>query len=116
MEVIGDQAKLGSHSIQLKGGYPELTGKIELGIRPEFVTLKSTNEGIPAQITSVEDIGRFKIVHTKVEGHDLNVVLNEGESVPSEPKITIETSRINIYQNDHLVRPLDGSLSNGKGI
>ena len=111
VDVTGDQAKLGSHTIKLKGGYPELSGKVELGIRPEFVTFSSksasTDSAIPAQITSVEDIGRFKIVHAKVEGNDLNVVLNEGENIPSEPKIIIETSRINIYQNDHLVLPLD---------
>ena len=116
VDIQGDQAKLGNHTIQLKGGYEKLSGKVELGIRPEFVALNSTDEGIPAQITSVEDIGRFKIVHTTVEGHELNVVLNEGESVPSEPKIIIETTRINIYQDDHLVHPIGHSESNGKGI
>ena len=116
VDVHGDKAKLGSHSIRLKGAYPELSGKIELGIRPEFISFNSQNEGIPANISSVEDIGRFKIVHAKVEGKDLNVVLNEGETIPSEPKITIDTSRINIYQNDHLVRPLNLSLANGKEI
>jgi len=114
VNITGDQANIGSHTIQLKGAYSDLAGKIELGIRPEFVTFSSTptDLGIPAQVTSVEDIGRFKIVHTKVEGNDLNVVLKEGENIPPEPKIIIETSRINIYQNDHLVLP----LANGKGI
>ena len=41
------------------------------------------------------------------DGHDLNVVLNEGESVPADPKISFDAARINIYQDDHLVRPLE---------
>lgn len=112
VEVSGNKAKIGSHTVSLKGGYSDLTGKIELGIRPEFISLTNSDSGIPAQINGVEDIGRFKIVRANIEGNDLNVVLNEGQNIPSEPKITFESSRINIYQNDHLVRPLD----NGKGI
>ncbi|MCL4121671.1 UNVERIFIED_CONTAM: hypothetical protein GTU68_035204 [Idotea baltica] len=114
VDVRGNQAQLGSHAIQLKGDYSEISGKIELGIRPEFTSMSSAsnNKGIPAQVIGVEDIGRFKIVHATVEGHELNVVLNEGESIPSDPYMVFETSRINIYQNDHLVSP----LNNGKGV
>lgn len=112
VDVNDHQAKIGSHAVNLKGSYSNLTGKIELGIRPEFVSLNKTDSGIPAQVTGVEDIGRFKVVHAKIEGNEVNVVLNEGEIIPSEPKITFETSRINIYQNDHLVRP----QNNGTGI
>jgi len=112
VEVSGNQAKLGNHTVTLKGAYPDLAGKIELGIRPEFLTLTNSESGIPAQINGVEDIGRFKIVRASIEGVELNVVLNEGENIPAEPKLIFDSSRINIYQNDHLVRPLE----NGKGI
>ncbi|MFT5665627.1 MAG: glycerol transport system ATP-binding protein, partial [Gammaproteobacteria bacterium] len=97
----------GNHSVGLKGGYSDLTGKVELGIRPEFVSLNDTDSGLPVQVTGVDDIGRFKIVHATVDGNEINIVLNEGESIPTDPKITFETARINIYQNDHLVYPLD---------
>ena len=112
VDVVGNQAKIGSHSVDLKGGYPDLTGKVELGIRPEFIALNKTGSGIPAQVTGVDDIGRFKIVHATVDSIEVNIVLKEGESIPSDPKISFETSRINIYQNDHLVHP----LVNGRGI
>ncbi len=112
VEVNKNKAKIGSHCINLKGVYTDLTGKIELGIRPEFVSLTRSESGIPLQIKGVEDIGRFKIVRANVEGNNLNVVLNEGENIPSEPKIIFDSSRINIYQDDHLVQALD----NGKGI
>lgn len=104
-EVDGSKASIGGHAIKLKGKYASLTGKIELGVRPEFVSMNKSGKGIPATVSGVEDIGRFKIVRAKVMGHDLNVLLNEGESVPTDPKVSFEASRINIYHNDHLVRP-----------
>ena len=103
-EVSGSEARIGGHSIKLRGGYAEMDGKVELGIRPEFVSMKKTGAGLPATVNGVEDIGRFKIVRANIEGHDLNVVLNEGESVPADPKLSFAPSRINIYLNDHLVR------------
>ena len=112
VDVVGNQAKIESHSVDLKGGYPDLAGKVELGIRPEFISLNKTGSGIPAQVTGVDNIGRFKIVHATIDSIEINIVLNEGESIPSDPNITFETSRINIYQDDHLVRP----LVNGRGI
>jgi glycerol transport system ATP-binding protein len=106
VDVVGNQAKIGNHTVDLKGGYPDMTGKIELGIRPEFVSLDKAGSGIPAKVTGVDDIGRFKIVHATVDSNEVNIVLNEGESIPSDPKINFETSRTHIYQNDHLVYPL----------
>ncbi len=105
VDVTGASAKLGSHSIKLKGNYATSDGKTELGICPEFISLKSAGVGIPATVSGVEDIGRFKIVRANIEGQELNVVLDEGESVPADPKLSFDASRINIYQDDHLVRP-----------
>lgn len=104
-KVSGKSAKIGSHSVGLRGGYKALSGKVEIGIRPEFVSMTRLGKGIPATVSAVEDIGRFKIVRANIEGHSINVVLNEGESVPESPKVIFDPSRINIYQNDHLVRP-----------
>ena len=112
VDVVGNQAKIGNHSINLKGDYASLTGKVELGIRPEFVSLNKIESGIPVQITGTDDIGRFKIIHATIDDFEMNIVLNEGQSIPSNPYIKFETSRINIYQNDHLVRP----MVNGRGI
>ena len=104
-EITGSTANLGDHSVKLKGAYAKLDGKTELGIRPEFISMKSSGSGLPAKVTSVEDIGRFKIVRANIQEHNLNVVLNEGESVPADPLLSFDPERINIYQNDHLVRP-----------
>ena len=102
--VEGKTAVIGSHSVKLTKAYDDLSGQIELGIRPEFVSLKRSGTGLPLNIDAVEDIGRFKIVRGSVEGIDLNVVLNEGAPVPSDPRVVFDPARINLYRDSRLVR------------
>ncbi|EFL89381.1 ABC transporter ATP-binding protein [Ahrensia sp. R2A130] len=103
--VSGKTAQIGAHEVKLGGDYAPLDGKTELGIRPEFIALKSGKTGLPATIDAVEDIGRFRILRARVEDHAINVVLEEGEPIPADAKLTFDPTRINIYHNDHLVRP-----------
>ncbi|MDJ0613601.1 MAG: ABC transporter ATP-binding protein [Rhizobiaceae bacterium] len=103
-EINGKKAKIGGAKVDLVRGYSMSDGQTELGIRPEFVSLSDGKKGIAAQVEAVENIGRFKIVRANVEGHTVNAVLREGEPVPTDPKLIFDASRINIYQNSHLVR------------
>jgi glycerol transport system ATP-binding protein len=103
-QVKGKTARIGSHEINLAHDYRALGESAEVGIRPEFVTLSSGKTGMPVQVKSVEDIGRFKIVRASLEGQEVNAVLPEGAPVPADPKVSFDMSRINIYENSHLVR------------
>jgi glycerol transport system ATP-binding protein len=102
--INGKTANIGKTKIDLPRGYKSLGGNTELGIRPEFVSLSSDKKGMPVQIETVENIGRFKIVRANLEGHTINAVLQEGESVPADPTLKFETAKINVYSNSHLVR------------
>lgn len=103
-EVEGNKARIGTTELELKKSYPSSAHGVELGIRPEFVSLENGKTGIPVTVEAVEDIGRFKIVRTSLEGNEVNVILQEDESVPADPKLTFDKTRINIYQDSHLVR------------
>ncbi|MEN0041696.1 MAG: ABC transporter ATP-binding protein [Pseudomonadota bacterium] len=103
--VQGSTAKIGDHEISLAGSYAQPTGKTEIGIRPEFVSLGSGKAGLPADITAVEDIGRFRIVRAKLEGHDVDVMLDEGEPVPTDAKLIFDPANTKVYVDDHLVHP-----------
>ncbi|MEM8749563.1 MAG: ABC transporter ATP-binding protein [Pseudomonadota bacterium] len=103
-EVEGKKARIGATEVKLNKSYRPSDKSTDLGIRPEFITLKSGRTGIPAHVEAVEDIGRFKIVRTNLEGNQVNVVLQEGEPVPADPKLVFDASRINIYQDSHLVQ------------
>jgi glycerol transport system ATP-binding protein len=103
-EVDGNRVRLGGREIVLGRGYPKLDGRTELGIRPEFVRLARPGEGLPITVSRVEDIGRFKIVRAKLEGYSFDAVLPEGAEVPEGASAVIDPTRINIYQDSHLVR------------
>ncbi|WP_237155497.1 ABC transporter ATP-binding protein [Oryzibacter oryziterrae] len=102
-KVAGDKASVGEHEIALRAPYAELSGKTELGIRPEFVKLVHGNDGVPVKVSAVEDIGRYRIVRTRLGAHEVNAVLPEGTPVPAEPRAVFDTSRLNVYLDSHLV-------------
>jgi len=103
-EVAGDRLRLGGREIVLGRRYAQLDGKIEVGVRPEFVRLAPAGQGLPIAVTAVEDIGRFKIVRAQLEGHSFDAVLPEGAEVPEGASATVDPARINVYRDSHLVR------------
>jgi glycerol transport system ATP-binding protein len=103
-EVAGNRVRIGGRELELARGYPELSGTTELGIRPEFVSLSTNGQGIPITVTAVENIGRFIIVRSSLDGRSFDAVLPEGAEVPANPSAVIDPARVNIYLNSHLVR------------
>lgn len=96
VSVEGRLATVGSQRIELPGAPQAGTGgKMELGIRPEFVRLGS--QGMPVSIGRVEDIGRQKIVRASLDGLDIAAIIGEDEEIPAEPRVTFDPARINLY-------------------
>jgi glycerol transport system ATP-binding protein len=96
--IDGATAIVGGERVALPGR-PIIPGeaRTELGIRPEFVSLG--REGMPTQISKVEDIGRQKIVRASFAGQPIAVVMGEDAEIPSEPKLRFDPAGINIYAN-----------------
>ena len=94
--ISGSEAFVGERQITLAGA-PAVTANanIELGVRPEFVDLD--RDGHPIQITTIEDVGRQKIVRATFEGHPLTAVIAEDAEIPADPRVTFRQSAINIY-------------------
>ena len=59
------------------------SGKLQLGIRPEFVRYRaSAAEGyLPAEITQVEDLGNYKILTARLGGHLVKAKVSEDMQV-----------------------------------
>jgi glycerol transport system ATP-binding protein len=103
-DVAGNRAQVAGHSVDL-GAHYTASGKVELGVRPEFVRL-STTGGIPARIRRVEDVGRHKIVRLEVEGREISAILGESTPVPADVNaVHFAPEGINIYANDWRVAP-----------
>ena len=60
--------------------------------------------GLPMQVNAVENIGRHKIVRGTVNGQHIDAVVQEDANVPADAFAVIDTSRMNVYENSHLVR------------
>ena len=103
-KIEGNQAYVNGSNIKLGRGYGKLNGKIEIGVRPEYLKLSSSS-GLPVNIRRVEDVGRHKIVRADFFGNDINIIAPEGEQISDNMnKITFDPAKINVYANDWRVK------------
>lgn len=93
----------------LSSGYPadtDLSGKLEIGIRPEFV--RFCDDGIPVEIEKVEDLGRYQVVTVNHENSQIKMVVSEDQVIPSEsPQIQFDPDNLRIYCDDWAVEAND---------
>ena len=66
-----------AHKLQGIGG----SAKLEIGVRPEFVSF--AKDGIPVKVVKVSDAGRFRIIDTRNGDHSIKLLLPEGEELPT---------------------------------
>ncbi len=104
--IDGSTARIAGHEISLGADYGRPRGRVQIGIRPEFVRLDDGPAGLPVTIRRVEDVGRHRIVRADHEGSELNVILPEGAPVPSGTAHAVfEPERINVYADDWRIAP-----------
>mgnify|MGYP006283699471 FL=1 len=108
-EVEGATARVNGAEIPLAHAYGPLAGKVEVGVRPEFVRL--SNEGLPVTIRRVEDVGRHKIVRADFFGREINIVVGEEMAgLGDRTCVTFDPTGVNVYADDWLVEPASGRL------
>jgi glycerol transport system ATP-binding protein len=104
--VDGKTAYIGAGKIQLSQAYPKLPlgKKIEIGVRPEDVTISSGTGGLPIQIDRVDDVGRMKIVRARHEDVSFNIVVPEEVPIPAGRASAVPIAeRVHVYADGHLV-------------
>ena len=105
--VEGRTAYLDQGEVALGGAYPAIEGRVDIGIRPEFVRLTDAPHGLPVTITRIEDVGRHKIVRADCGGTPLNAIVPEGTEIGADQtRVLFDPAQINIYRNDWRVAPL----------
>ncbi len=103
-EVQGDHAVIAGATIPLAASYRPQGGRIQIGIRPEYITMSAT-EGVPARILRIEDVGRHRILRAEVAGGPVNVILPEGTEVsPDMTRVRFDPARVNVYVNDWRIK------------
>ena len=94
-----------SETIELSHDYGEPIGDLQLGIRPEFMSLTKSG-GLPVQIKRVQNVGRHKFINASLFGVDINIVADEGFEIESNmTNIQFNSDKINIFCNDWRIDP-----------
>ena len=105
-EISGSEARLQGVKVALGAAYGPTTGRTQIGIRPEYVTV--SDEGMPVTIKRVEDVGRHRILRAELGGQPLNAMLPEGMTIPADgARVAFAPAKINVYANDWRVAPGD---------
>ncbi len=98
--VDGTEALVHGAALKLARHFGKLDGKVEIGIRPEFISL-TEGEGLPVKVRRVEDVGRHKIVRAEFFGNEINILAPEGQNIsPDMNRITFDQDQVNVYVND----------------
>jgi glycerol transport system ATP-binding protein len=105
-DIAGSEARLGGASLPLGAAYGPTTGRTQIGIRPDYVTI--SDEGLPVTVKRVEDVGRHRIVRAEFQGQPLNAILPEGTIIPADPRVAFAPAKINVYANDWRIAPMGG--------
>ncbi|MCA3479916.1 MAG: ABC transporter ATP-binding protein [Rhodobacter sp.] len=103
--VEGNRATVAGVSVPLSADYGVPRGRVQIGIRPEFVSLTAA-EGLPVTIRRIEDVGRHPIVRADFNGTGINAVLGEGTALsPDMTRLVFAPERIGVYADDWRVSP-----------
>jgi len=103
--VSGATAVVAGTALQLGTDYATPSGRVQIGIRPEFVR-PTASAGLPVTIRRVEDVGRHRILRAVHDGTEINAILPEGFALtPDMTRLAFEPSRTLVYADDWRVRP-----------
>ena len=84
--------------IELNADYGQLSGKVEIGVRPEFCSFSDDGSGLMVKVKRIEDVGRHKIVRTSIAGIELNVISPSSARIPADTcHVKFDLSAINVY-------------------
>ncbi|NRP10297.1 MULTISPECIES: ABC transporter ATP-binding protein [unclassified Marinobacterium] len=103
VEIVDGQVSLGGHFLEVSSPIVEAEGKsLEIGVRPEFVRI--AEQGIPATVVNVMDVGRHKVLQTLVGSQKVFAVLNEDQPVPEgSTYLTFDKPQTRLYKDGWLV-------------
>jgi glycerol transport system ATP-binding protein len=110
----GTRARIGAHEIALGDRAGDAEGALELGIRPEHITVLPSAEaeaGLPIAVTAVEDHGRFRIVAGELAGHRLKLRLGGDQdaarvAVGATICVRFQPEHICLYRDRRIVTPV----------
>ncbi len=101
-EVRESQAFFHGSHIPVEGGKTTAAGpRLEIGVRPEFVSFAS--EGLPVDIVKIVDAGRHRIVETRTGDTTIKLFVDDGMSIPDgSAHLAFDQNRTRVYADGWL--------------
>jgi glycerol transport system ATP-binding protein len=104
-DVEGGKAVFAGRSVPVQNppAQPLDAQRIEIGVRPEFVTLAP--DGIPVRIVKVSDAGRHHIVEARHGDSRIKLLVEDGVAVPADgAHIRFDPAQTRLYADGWLVK------------
>lgn len=104
-QINGALAQIGTRTVRLNGAplVPAGAKKVELGVRPEFVTLTARDTGLPVRIEKINDLGRIRLAKVSFEGHPMVATVAGDVPEAGGAFIQIDPACVHIYADGHRV-------------
>ena len=98
--VAGSRARVAGGEVALGAGYGAVSGRTQIGIRPEYCSL-TAGEGLPVTIRRVEDVGRHRIVRAEMAGQPFNIIAPEGMAIGADmTRVAFVPGKVSVYADD----------------
>jgi glycerol transport system ATP-binding protein len=103
--IEGATARIDGGTIALARAYPALPGgsRIEIGVRPEFASVRPRGAGLPVRIRRIDDLGRVRIARVELMGIPIAATVPEGVELSEEASLVFDASKVHVYADGHLV-------------
>ncbi len=99
--IVGGKAFIGDQQIEAANATAARGGSLEVGVRPEFVSFAKM--GVDAEVVRVSDIGRYRVVETRVMGKTVKLIVPEGYAIPEgKAKLAFDPSHTQVYADGWL--------------
>ena len=98
VNVEGDRAVFAGKTVALEGRISGQGGTVELGVRPEFITIGDA--GIPARVRKVSDIGRHAVVEAMVGDMAVKAIVDRTDAHQGdEVHLTFRPDQTRLYRD-----------------
>ncbi len=103
-EVKDGGAFFAGERVGLEGGIQGVSdGSAEIGVRPEFVRISASGEGIAARVRKVADVGRHKVVEAIAHDRRVHAILDgDAPNAGDDVRLDFKQSQTRLYKNGWL--------------
>ncbi|MCZ7659759.1 MAG: ABC transporter ATP-binding protein [Xanthobacteraceae bacterium] len=104
--VEGASARIEGGVVPLARRYDALPrdARIEIGVRPEFVTLRPKGAGLPVRVRRIDDLGRVRIARVELRGRPLAATVPDTARIDGEEaSLWLDPAQVHVYADGRLV-------------